>query len=70
MSQVRITKTRAEALKDEFVKGTYTQKTFDWLMDALLELGVADDPCPYAPRTGFRFHDDLPLPTNDPPSHG
>lgn len=65
MNQVRIKKTRADALSDDYVNDVVNVATFDWAMDALLELGIQDDPCPYSVRNGFRWYEGLPFPPPD-----
>jgi hypothetical protein len=61
MNQVTPSKSRAEVLKTEYSLDEVSSDVFDWAMDALLALGIADEPCPYSPGEGFKWYGNLTL---------
>ena len=64
MSQARPALSRVEALKEEYSGGHIPDDAFEWTVEALLQLGIADDPCPYTLTNGFEWHRDVPFPSH------
>jgi hypothetical protein len=54
--------TRQEALKNDYATGSLDDAMFEWVTEALLRLGIADDSCPYTPEHGFEWYQGIPFP--------
>lgn len=62
MSQARPALTREEALKLDYFEDCISQEAFERAAEAIAQLGIMDEPCPYDVEFGFAWWKDVPVP--------